>query len=125
MLDGVPPSAELCLAMQKKVDAETQLEVMVGKHLTSVKTSSSGTQSKAKAKPKAYPVPTSIATPTHVEEEQGEMINLAHDLHHFLTVEEMDHVRTLLANRQAAINLEEGTMVFEEELVDESAWVTD
>jgi hypothetical protein len=124
MLDGVPLSAELCLAMQKKVDAETQLEIMVGKHLSSLKAKPSSTQSKAKAKAKAYPVSTSIATPTHMVEEQEEMANLAHDLHNFLTAEEMDHVRTLVANRQAAINMEFGVMNPEEEqVVEEAEWV--
>ena len=57
-------------------------------------------------------------------EEQEEMANLAHDLHNFLTAEEMDHVRTLVANRQAAINMEFGVMNPEEEqVVEEAEWV--
>ena len=52
------------------------------------------------------------------------MTNLAYYLHHFLTAEEMDHVRTLLANRQASINMEFGSMDPAEELVvDDTAWV--
>ena len=54
-------------------------------------------------------------------EEQVEMTNFAHELHHFLTVEERDQVRTLLANRQASINMEFGTMEPEELVEDEAA----
>ena len=56
-------------------------------------------------------------------EEQVEMTNFAHELHHFLTAEAMDQVRTLLANRQASINMEFGTTASEELVENHAAWV--
>lgn len=94
LMEDHMPTAEVCLAMVKKIEAEEALTVLIQK----AKTVSKGYKPKAKAKAKA---PVSPARSSDSWEMTHSETPTMEDLEKQLTKEEMDQLTSLLRNRRA------------------------
>ena len=97
LLKSVPPTSELCLAMQKKIDAETVLMSGIQKHLEI-----NASQIKPKAKAGYLKMAKSVS-PTgsweHVHNMEAES-SLSRDLHAHLNSEEMAQLMATITQRK-------------------------